>query len=187
MIQLKQLQGWGGKVCIDGTEYDSVSSVPDTIDLSGATIILTPNVVRAPVSGIRNRVEDITDRAEHTITVKAYMTREACPEFDFMAKFNNNIPMPLRTMTGTIEKETKGMYYMKLHGQGLRTITCLRCGRELTNPISRHHGIGPECIQKLGMCYSVTDVDEIKEALTNIKWEGYVIKSAILEDKINEK
>lgn len=175
----KQLSGWQGRVVVNGTEYENIGSVPNSI--TPTTITLLPKIEKRRV-----KVEDVTSNTEHLITVKQYMTKPASPEFDFMDRFNKGIPMPLRTMQGIIEKETKGMYYMKLHGQGLRTVTCLRCGRELTNPISRYHGIGPECVQKLGMCFAVTDVEKIKEALIDIKWDGYVIKSAILEDKIVE-
>lgn len=54
MIQLKQLQGWQGKICINGTEYESVDFVPDTLDLEGATIDLIPKAEKRRV-----RVEDI--------------------------------------------------------------------------------------------------------------------------------
>lgn len=177
---IRQLADWKGRVSVNGVEYDNIREVP-TLSLDNTTVITL-----FPVKTAKTPVKAVSDKVEHIITVKQYMTRPASPEFDFMAKWNNNVPMPMRTMVGTVEKETKGMVYMKLHGQGLRTITCLRCGRELTHPISRHHGIGPECIQKLGMCYSVTDVDKIKEALVNVTWEGWCIKSAIIEDIIKE-
>lgn len=175
---IRQLADWKGRVSVNGVEYDSIREVP-TLSLDNTTVITL-----FPVKTAKTPVKAVSDKVEHIITVKQYMTRPASPEFDFMTKWNNNVPMPMRTMVGTVEKETKGMVYMKLHGQGLRTITCLRCGRELTHPVSRHHGIGPECIQKLGMCYSVTDVDKIKEALVNVTWEGWVIRSSIVKDEI---
>lgn len=49
---------------------------------------------------------------ETTIKVKAYMTKPATPQFDFMQKWNNNKPMPYRIMKGEKVKETKGMVYM---------------------------------------------------------------------------
>lgn len=176
---IKQLAGWQGKVNVNGQEFASISEVSEDVLKDTTTITLLPVVQRQRV-----RVEDVNDNAEHIITVRQYMTRPASPEFDFMDKWNNGIPMPMRTMAGRVIKETAKMVYMELHGQGLRTVTCLRCGRELTHPVSRYHGIGPECIQKLGMCYSVTDVDKIKEALVDIKWEGWIIKSAIIEDRL---
>ena len=177
---IKQLANWQGKVIVNGVEYGSIREVP-TLSLTSETVItLLPKVAQA----VKQTVQAVADKVEHVVTVKQYMTKPASPEFDFMAKWNNNCPMPMRTMVGTVEKETKGMVYMKLHGQGLPTITCMRCGRELTNPVSRHYGIGPECIQKLGLCYEVTDVDAIKEALVDIAWEGWIIKSAITEDEV---
>ena len=101
-----------------------------------------------------------------------------------MAKFNNDNPMPLRTMQGTIEKETRGMVYMKLHGVGREEIHCMRCGRSLTNPISRHYGIGPECMQKVGFVgIGIEEVDLIKEKLQEVTWEGWIIKSAITDQR----
>ena len=134
----------------------------------------------------KNAVQSVLDASEskleeYQITVKKYMTQKASPSFDFMAKWNNDIPMPMRTMTGTIEKETKGMVYMKLHGLGKPTITCMCCGKELTNPISRYYGIGPICLSKIGISRDIDDIENIKEDLVNITWEGWIIRSAIIE------
>ena len=92
-------------------------------------------------------------------------------------------PMPLRTMTGWVEKETRGMVYMHLHGVGEPVIRCLRCGKTLSNPISRHYGIGPECMSKLGIVADIEDVDTIKKQLVDVTWEGWIIKSAITEEE----
>ena len=87
---------------------------------------------------------------------------------------------------GRVEKQTQKAVYLKLHGQALPVITCMRCGRTLTNPISRHYGLGIECINKVGLGFlaEVTDVDKIKEALVDVKWEGFVPKSAIIENQV---
>lgn len=177
------LQNWLGSIIINDTEYDSIKSAESVLKtLSGNVhIILKSENKSAPN---RTTVKNTDTTGEYEITVKPYMTKPATPEFDFMAKWNNDNPMPLRTMTGTVEKETAGMVYMKLHGQGLETITCMRCGKELTHPISRHYGIGPECMKKVGMYCDITSVDEIKEKLVDIKWEGWIIKSAITEKKM---
>lgn len=129
-------------------------------------------------------VQSISDVKERKITVKKYMTEPASPGFDFMAKWNNDIPMPMRVMSGTVEKETRGMVYMKLHGMGKPTITCRCCGKELTNPISRNYGIGPICLSKMGITEPIDNVDSIREKLVSISWEGWVIKSAIVEEEI---
>lgn len=128
----------------------------------------------------------------HKIEVKSYMLKKATPDFDFMAKWNNDIPMPLKIMVGTVEKETRGMIYMKLHGDILseKTCHCMKCGKLLTNPVSQYFGIGPECG---GHNYTNPfDTEEaLKEAvadykikLNNITWEGWIIRSAIVSDDI---
>ena len=123
------------------------------------------------------------------ITVKSYMTKKATPEFDFMLRWNNDNPMPLRTMVGTVEKETKGMVYMKLHGDiyAEKICTCMKCGRALTNPVSQFFGIGPECGGHNYVNPFNSDaelkaaVSVYKAQLQKIKWSGWIIKSAITE------
>lgn len=182
MIQFKQLQGWQGRVSIDGTEYDSVNSVPESIELKGATINLLPKVEKRRV-----RVEDVTSSEVHLITVKQWMTQPSTPEFDYMARFNKDIPMPLKTMEGTIEKETEKSVYMHLHGSVRPTIRCMRCGKELTNPVSRKYFLGIECIQKVGIIRDVNDIEGIKEDLVKTEWTGWIPRSAIISDEIVDK
>ena len=52
----------------------------------------------------------------YEITVKNWMLKKTEPNsnFDWMEKFNKNIPMPAARMTGFCVKETPGMYYMTL-------------------------------------------------------------------------
>ena len=45
------------------------------------------------------------------------------------------------------------------------------CGKELTNPISRHYGIGPVCLSKMGISRDIEDVAGIKEDLAKSKIE----------------
>lgn len=182
---ITMLDKWQGAVEVDGQTYDSMQSFRSVgKQFNGEWHIkLLPKSVKAVQGG--GSVSESEDKTEYRITVKAYMTKPTEPgsSFDFMQKWNNNKPMPLRTMVGTIEKETRGMYFMNLHGQGLEEICCLRCGRRLTHPVSRHYGIGPECMSKLGIIANIEDVDEIKEKLVDIKWTGWVIKSAITEQE----
>lgn len=125
------------------------------------------------------------------ITVKTYMTQQASPGFDFMAKWNNNVPMPLRVMVGTVEKETRGMVYMKLHGDIVaeKITTCMKCGRQLTNPVSQYFGLGPECGGHNYVNPFNTEeelraaISNYREELRNITWEGWVIKSAIIDNE----
>ena len=124
---------------------------------------------------------------ETTIKVKAYMTKPATPQFDFMQKWNNNKPMPYRIMKGEKVKETKGMVYMKLHADILaeKNYTCIACGRPLTNPVSQYFGIGPECGGHNYVHPFESDeelkaaVEEYRKELNDTKWEGWIIKSAI--------
>ena len=178
---INALANWKGRVIVNGTEYQSIADVPNTLSVDSTTVIsLIPNVVK-------QTVQTVSDDAEHVITVKKYMTQPSTPTFDFMEKWNNNIPMPMRTMQGTILKETRGMLKMRLHGYAKRTITCLLCGRDLTNPISRAYGIGPVCLGKLGIARDINDVSGIVDDLVNMEWTGWVIKSAITSDEIAEE
>lgn len=123
----------------------------------------------------------------YKITVKKYMTEPATANFDFQDKWNNGKPMPLCIMQGEVIKETRGMYYMSLHGKAEPTSKCLVCGRVLLNPISKLYGIGPECSEKIGLI-RIESEEEAKEKLKHImaqiddiSWTGWVIKSAIKE------
>lgn len=182
---LTMLKHWTGKVEIDGVQYSSINDVPAEKMTAGSTFTmkLHTETHRNRKDAGKAKISVVTPKSEKRITVKAYMTRKASPEFDFMQKWNNDSPMPLRTMVGTIEKETRGMVYMNLHGLGEPVIQCLRCGKTLTNPVSRHYGIGPECMSKLGIVADIEDVDTIKEQLVNVKWSGWIIRSAILEQE----
>lgn len=181
---LTMLRNWTGEVEIDGVRYENMQSVSTADFKSGNSFnIKLYTKAHTQNKSVENAVNEVPESAEQRITVKAYMTRKATPEFDFMAKWNNDMPMPLRTMTGWVEKETRGMVYMHLHGVGEPVIRCLRCGKTLSNPISRHYGIGPECMSKLGIVADIEDVDTIKKQLVNVTWEGWIIKSAITEQE----
>jgi hypothetical protein len=150
-------------------------------------------ILPARHSGVTYAVEHMNSNKmevgkSYKITVKKYMTEPATANFDFQDKWNNGIPMPMCIMQGEVLKETRGMYCMALGGQIERNATyCMCCGRQLTNPVSKLYGIGPECSAKLGLMI-VESEEEAKEKLkylegqiSNITWEGWVIKSAIKE------
>ena len=177
----KLLKDWKGELQIDDKHYTSVQdATSDFKTLSDDT-----HIILHSADEIENKSATVSltaNEQQYRITVKRYMTMTATPDFDFMAKWNDNNPMPLRTMIGTIEKETRGMVYMKLHGQAEPVIRCMRCGRLLTNPVSKLYGIGPECIEKLGFVrVDIEDVETIKQKLVDVHWEGWIIKSAITE------
>lgn len=142
---------------------------------------LTQNVVLTPDNMRVNR--------RYLIKVRQYMTKPASPEFDFQARWNNNVPMPFRIMEGRVLKETRGMLMMECHAVPLKTDVCVRCGRPLTHPVSRLYGIGPECgsharinpFETKEELYAA--LDSVKESLANIRWRGWIIKSAIEECK----
>lgn len=172
----KLLKDWKGEILINDISVNASNF--DFNTLSDDTHIILHSDVKSATQSV---VDSENNMIQYRITVKKYMTEPASLGFDFMAKWNKNIPMPLRTMTGTIEKETRGMVYMKLHGQAEPVVKCMRCGRTLTNPISMHYGIGPECMSKLGFVCDIEDVDTIKKKLVDVVWEGWMIKSAITE------
>lgn len=178
---LTLLKDWKGEIDIGDKHYTSVQDAESDFKTFSDEmhIILHSSIKKLNSTG----VDLLSDTEQYKITVKKYMTEPASPEFDFMAKWNKNIPMPLRTMVGTVEKETRGMVYMKLHGQAEPVIKCMRCGRTLTNPVSKMYGIGPECITKVPfiMDLDINDVDNIKKKLVDVTWEGWIIKSAIME------
>lgn len=196
---ITMLQSWKGSVEIDGKTYKSITDVPKAVFTVNKpfTIHLTPNThfeTKTSNNGVfeaENRTSEIAKREEKRITVKKYMTQKAEPGFDFMEKWNNNVPMPLRTMTGWVEKETRGMVYMHLHGDiwAEKISTCMCCGRKLTNPVSQYFGIGPECGGHNYVNPFNSD-EELREAvaayrkkLQEVTWEGWVIKSAVTEEE----
>lgn len=173
----KLLKDWKGEISINDKHYTSVERCNfDFNTLSEDTHIILHSSVKNTVQSV---VDTLNEKIQR-ITVKKYMTEKSVPGFDFMVKWNNDNPMPLRTMVGTIEKETKGMVFMKLHGQAETVVRCMRCGRLLTNPVSQHYGIGPECMSKLGFVCDIDDVTTIKKKLVDITWEGWIIRSSII-------
>lgn len=183
---LGMLEAWKGSIEINGTVYNAYTDIPSNLEFKeGWCIKLLPKNYNQDLTG-NTSVQDGTKK-EYFITVKKYMTQKATPEFDFMSKFNNDCSMPMRMMAGTIEKETRGMYYMKLHGTmyAEKMTTCMCCGRTLTNPVSQYFGVGPECGGHNYTHPFDTDeelkaaVAEYKKQLVNTTWEGWVIKSAI--------
>lgn len=174
----KLLKEWKGEILINDTAVEA--SKIDFNTFSNDTHIILHSAVKNVNTSV---VDTLETKVQYRITVKKYMTQTATPEFDFMAKWNKDNPMPLVTMVGTIEKETKGMVYMKLHGQAEPVVKCMRCGRTLTNPVSMKYGIGPECITKVPfiMDLDINDVEGIKQKLVDVVWEGWVVKSAIIE------
>ena len=188
-----ELKNWKGSVVVNDAEYPSVAdaqnSVSNSVD-SINSIILYANKKNATERKI-SLVESVPNTL-YKITVKQYMTKKSSPSFDFMKTWNNDVPMPLRTMVGTVEKETKGMLYMHLHGDITDTVTsvCMKCGKPITNPISQFFGMGPECggHNYVNPFESEEELQMVIDSyrtnyLQKITWSGWIIKSAILEQE----
>ena len=183
---LEALTEYKGIIKVNGKQYDNIESAETALKAFSGKICIklcpkAKNANKSESERSTNTIQAVDAKEVYKITVKQYMTRKATPEFDFMAKWNNDNPMPLRIMRGTIEKETRGMVYMKLHGFGERTVTCMCCGKELKNPVSRFYGIGPVCMGKVGIVADIEDISTITEKLEEIEWEGWIIRSAITE------
>lgn len=186
---IEMLKNWKGAVEIDGIRYDSINDATNAYNAKNSTIHIKL------LASVENAAEDVVDVSDdvlddvYRITVKQYMTKKANPEFDFMAKWNNNEPMPMRTMIGTVEKETPGMVYMNLHADmyAEKMYSCMKCGKKLTNPVSQYFGIGPECGGHNYVNPFDSDeelkaaVNQYRKQLQKVTWTGWIIKSSIIE------
>lgn len=196
-MNLAFLKNWDGAITINGTEYPSHEAVPADLAVQGSlNIQLHPakKVAQRATVGLSEEpkekpIAELSENQQYRVKVKKYMTKPATPDFDFMAKWNNNNPMPLRVMVGEKVKETRGMVYMILHGDILeeRTMCCMKCGRPITNNVSQFFGLGPECGGHNYVNPFESDA-ELKEAVENYRkqlnemvWEGWIIRSAIEE------
>lgn len=198
------MKSYPGSVQVNSVTYKTVEALieayqQDPFAFQHVNIVLTPkqDVTPAPEPAQPKVAESVATNGMHKITVKAYMTRPSTPDFDFMLQWNNNVPMPFRTMVGEVVKQTAKMQYMKLHADIVeeQATTCMCCGRTLTNKVSQYFGIGPECgghnyVNPFSSKEElIKAVNAYRKHLNTITWEGWVIKSAILEDQwiINEE
>ena len=191
---LSMLKDYKGSIEINGEKYDSVKTALKRFKSDSDTITIKLSSNRA--ESVKSSVRAPETHTQKKITVKQYMTRKATEDFDFMKTWNKDNPMPLRTMIGTVEKETRGMVYMKLHADITeeKTQRCLCCGRPITNPVSQYFGMGPECggHNYVNPFYSKEELENAvkdyrENVLRNITWEGWIIRSAILsEEEIND-
>lgn len=194
---LTQLKKWNGAVEYNGSTYENIEAFISAFKTDNNEIHIklcqkSLNAEKQAGNASQTHINNNDDLQQYKIFVKQYMTKKASPEFDFMQKWNDNNPMPYRLMIGEKVKETKGMVYMKLHADitEKQATTCMCCGRPLTNPVSQYFGIGPEC----GGHNYINPFDsdeELKEAvnayrlkLKEVTWEGWIIKSAIIEEEV---
>lgn len=188
------IKPWTGAVVLNGEKFPCVSEAlkyaqERCLSISSITLCKETEDVEKRE---KSRVAESLNSVVYAVTVKQYMTKKASPDFDFMAMWNNDEPMPLRSMVGTVEKETPGLVYMNLWGDITEEMTlhCMRCGKAITNPVSQFFGMGPEC----GGHNYVNPFEceeELKVVVDNyrrnylqrIKWSGWIIKSAIISQK----
>lgn len=191
---LELLKNYSGNLKVNGKEFENIEQAIQALTNYQGKLVIELNkgdqVKTAPVAKIKEESND----TEYVIKVKRYMTRPASPSFDFMDKWNNGKPMPMRIMVGRKLKETRGMVKMELRGEVIQEVNpvCMKCGRTLTNPVSQYFGIGPECGGHNYINPFETDAElkqavaETRKQLQDITWTGWVIKSAIEEQKIWE-
>jgi hypothetical protein len=192
---LNLLEGYKGSLEVNGITYSGVKAAVQALKGYEGEVVIILNKAgnkqeqkeeKAPV----NKVQEIEGSPIYKIKVRQYMTKPASPEFDFHNKWNNGVPMPMRIMVGRKLKETRGMVQMELWGEITEEIThnCMKCGKRLTNNVSKFFGIGPECG---GHNYTnpfetkeelKAAVKDMQEQLKEIKWTGWIIKSAIEEE-----
>lgn len=175
------LSHYRGMIFVNGKQIDktTIGSI-----LDNSTVACEVKLIPPDNENFDKQKRELSSR-EYIITVQEWMMKKSSSTFNFMAQWNDDRPMPLRTMRGTILQETRGMYKMNLRGIPQNTCECLRCGRLLRNPVSRLYGIGPECMEQLGIPreYSNETAKEkikfIEHHIETTTWQGWVAKSAI--------
>lgn len=171
----------------EGNEFQTLAAIPE-----GAQVKIVLPKIQVQTEQVTTSERQLTGLEVrlgriYVIKVRQYMTKPSTPDFDFMEKWNNNVPMPFRVMTGKVVKETRGMVMMDLHCAPFKTDYCMRCGRALTHPVSRLYGIGPECGGHAHINPFETEeqlraaLDDVRAKLADVKWRGWIIKSSILE------
>lgn len=189
---ISQLKNWKGAIEIDGTLYNSIEELSN-FDFKTLSESSTIKLLSSSEKALNERksASGVADTKQFIVTVKSYMTKPATQDFDFMAQWNNNEPMPLRTMVGQKLKETRGMVYMSLHGDIVQKITpvCMKCGKPIENKVSQFFGMGPICGNHNyeNPFDSDADLQEAVERyrqdiLQKITWTGWIIKSAIISE-----
>lgn len=178
-----------GAVEVNGTLFPNIQEATKAFEGFEGDVVIKFN----KESGCKKQPaarEEETDDTIYRIKVRQYMTKPSSPDFDFMAKFNNNVPMPMRIMVGKKLQETKGMVKMELWCDITQPITthCMKCGKPLTNSVSKYFGVGPECgghnyVNPFNSDEELKEaVAEVRTKLQKIRWTGWIIKAAIEEE-----
>lgn len=187
---LEFLRNYTGEIEVNGETIQNQNIAQVLDNLTGNIQIHLKPIENARVRNAftlkQEAVRDET-KVQYNVLVKPWMTQKSNGTFNFMMTWNNDVPMPLRFMRGNVNKETQGMFNMTLHGVAQKTNMCSVCGRTLTNPISRLYGIGPECMQKVGVFADISmeeaeqKLDEINKRIESLTWTGWIAKSAVME------
>lgn len=187
---LEFLRNYTGEIEVNGETIQNQNITQVLDNLTGNIQIHLKPAENARVRNAftlkQEAVRDET-KVQYNVLVKPWMTQKSNGTFNFMMTWNNDVPMPLRFMRGNINKETQGMFNMTLHGVAQKTNMCSVCGRTLTNPISRLFGIGPECMQKVGVFADISmeeaeqKLNEINKRIESLTWTGWIAKSAVME------
>jgi hypothetical protein len=94
-------------------------------------------------------------------------------------------PVPMRTMKGTILRETAKAIHVRLEGFLEPSKVCLHCGRKLTHKVSLLYGIGPICGQHFHINPLASEeelekhYDRMKAQMERVQWEGWLPKSQV--------
>ena len=131
----------------------------------------------------------LDNNAQYKVVVRLYMTKPDSLNFTFHKTWNNSKEMPFRIMYGKVLEETKTMVKMHLRAKITQTDYCIKCGRLLTNDISKLYGLGPECgqhyyINPLSLEEFEKYKQSIQQKLEEIEWEGWIPKVAIISMEV---
>lgn len=163
---------------INETNSDNTSI--SIIKISNKAIKLKNNVITTL---------NLDKNAIYKVVVKLYMTKPDSLNFTFHTTWNNGKEMPFRIMYGKVLEETKTMVKMNLKAKITQTDYCIKCGRLLTNDISKLYGLGPECgqhyyINPLSLEEFEKYKQSIQQKLEEIEWEGWIPKVAIISMEV---
>lgn len=194
---LKYLSDFEGALTINGKPYSSIQeAMKDLRDYTGS-VVITVGQDKEPVQPLKTSPAGIiidTSQGDpvYQIKIRAYLLKEPSIDFDFHTKWNQGIPVPMRIMVGRKLKETQGLVQMELWGEITEPIStsCMKCGRTLTNEVSKYFGIGPECggHRHINPFHNDEELHQavavMQQELRKVRWTGWIIKSAIEEEKL---
>lgn len=191
-------QDYKGSLLVNGKEYKSIEEAENAFKNknTGLTIILNPNGKEVNMGG---KIDSNSPTSENSIykkntvykiSVMAYMTNYA-PDFFLKTAPNiaNERPMPYRSMVGIVLQETPKLVKMELMADitQSRYTKCMKCGRPISDKTLQNFGVGAECddtyYEKVFKSEKeINDcVEKYRKKLNQIKWTGWIVKSAITE------